>query len=158
MRLDPRRWLATLRARRRAVLCILLPAFAVSAASAPACAAMARAQREPASVHEHGDAHAAHHGSAHRTTQTHPLSPACPHCPLGSGDANDGHASCAIADAQSTDTTSAKSAPWKAPQPIMDLRLPAASAAPPLIATALKQAEPFTVAIPPTLRHRVLLI
>ena len=158
MRLDPRRWLGTLRAFRRAVLCILLPAFAVSAASAPACAAMARAQREPASVREHGDAHAAHHGSAQPTAETDPLFPACPHCPLGSGDANGGHASCAIADAQSGDTAYAKSAPWKAPPPIMDLRLPAASAAPPLIATALKQAEPLTVAIPLTLRHRVLLI
>jgi len=40
----------------------------------------------------------------------------------------------------------------------MDLRLPAASAAPPLIATPRSHSEPLTVTVPLTLRHRVLLI
>jgi len=154
MRLDVGRWLLTLRKRKRAVLCALLPAFIFSTVATPACAAMARAPKETPAVHGH-----AHHDHAQPPAATDtPPSPRCPHCPLDSGNANVDHASCTIADAQSADAAYAKGGAWKAPPPIMDLRLPAASAAPPLITTALKQAEPFTVAIPLTLHHRVLLI
>src|SRR5688572_13508254 len=113
MRLDTGRWLATLRAHKRAVLCLLLPALAFSAAAWPACAAMAPALAEAAAVHEHGGNHGTHHGGAQPAREAEHPTTVCPHCPLEAGSANVGHASCKIADAKTGDTAYAEHAGMK---------------------------------------------
>jgi hypothetical protein len=156
MKLDSARWLATLRARKRAVLRALLPALILSAASATGCMAMPAV---PSGAHEHGDAHAAHHGDSHEARQAvEPRPTPCPHCPLDSGSGNVGHEGCAFAEVRDGEATYAKDPTWKAPPLIVGSRLPAASAAPPLIATANRAAKVLTATPHLNLRHCVLLI
>lgn len=158
MKLDPARWLPLLRARKRAVLCAVLPALALASAAGTACAAtLAAPAPTHASVHAVADTHAAHHAAGHGEHSPAPAE-ACPHCPLESGGANVGHAACAI-DAGQDDGGAAPGKSVVEHQPPLphDWLLPAARAAPPLIAAA-PDVAPLASALPLTLRYCSLLI
>jgi hypothetical protein len=155
MWLDPRRWLAASRVRRRAVLYVLLPVFILSAAPGSACAAM----RATPHAAQHAPAAHAHHGhAAHGAQPAAPQPHTCPHCPLQAADV--GHGTCAATEspdhggfAPAKDTTERPSlalAPnWS---------LPAARAAPPLIANLHPPPTAPTRAVPLNIAHCVLLI
>lgn len=157
MGLDAARWLATLRTRKRALLCVLLPAFALSTVSGAACATVMAAPSMVVGGHEHGGAHAQHSG-AHESAPE-PRSVPCPHCPLDAGSANVGHAACTIADSQVGAVTPAKDASQHPPVLVVrDWTLPAARATPPLIASLTAVAEPPAPTVPLNLLHCVLVI
>jgi hypothetical protein len=161
---DPGRWLTTLRTRQRALLCALLPAFALSAASTTACAAAPTSTESPSptsqhDAHGHGGAHAAHEHVAPDHSSPTPLAGGCPHCPLQSGAANAGHAACATADAPehggSAPTKHASEPAALAPPP--SWRLPTARASP-AFTTPLHVAIAFVAAVPLNVVHCVFLI
>ena len=158
MRPNPARWLATLRTHKRAVLRALLPAVALAAVSGPACAAMAAAPEVAPAVQEHGGSHT-QHGDAHAHAAEQPLSGPCPHCPLEAGGANVGHTTCAIADGHDSGVAPAQSAPHELPPVLVrDWTLPAARAAPPLIATPAGAEQAPPPKLPLNLVHCVLVI
>jgi hypothetical protein len=157
MRLGPARWLATLRAHKRALLCALVPAFALATVSGPACAAMAAAP-DAAVAQDHGGAHA-QHGDAHEHAPEQPVSAPCPHCPLESGGANVGHATCTITDGHGGAVAPTKDASQELPPVLVrDWTLPAARAAPPLIALPATAEQPLPPKVPLNLVHCVLVI
>jgi hypothetical protein len=160
MRLDPGRWLATLRRRRRSILCALLPAFALSVATGPTCAAMRGAPTSGTTVelHDSHDARASHHHGSAPTEEPAPAIP-CPHCPLESGAANAGHATCVTADAQESSGAAPAKAPTTPPPVFLaSWLLPAARASPPLIGTPFAHTVPPADSVTLTIRHCVLLI
>jgi hypothetical protein len=161
-------WLQALRRRRRAVVCALLPAFALSAISTPACAAMlaaaagASAQIHEHAPHQHAAGHSAHeHAAAHADEPAAPAAPPCPHCPLESVAANAGHASCTAVDGQDDgDIAQPSSTGDRLPQLLLpSWLLPAARAAPPSFAAIAHACPPpVRASIPLNLRHCVFLI
>lgn len=162
MRVDPARWLCELRRRRRAVLCAVLPALALSVASGPACAAMLAASATNASVVTDGghDVHADHRHGAQAAHE--PAAPGlpCPHCPLELGAANAGHAACVSLDANEDGTATPTGTASVCPPQIYlaSWILPAARASPPLIGPAVTHDTPLGAAVSLNLRHCVLLI
>jgi hypothetical protein len=108
--------------------------------------------------HSH-DAHASHHHGAAADEPAAPIAP-CPHCPLESGAANAGHASCVTVDAQQ-DGSAAPAKAENAPVPPVFLAnwlLPAARASPPLIGPPLGHTTVLASAVALNIRHCVLLI
>jgi hypothetical protein len=163
MRPNPACWLATLRTRKRALLWALLPAFTLAAAAGPACTATAAAPHVGSAVHEHGGAHEQHgaahaHGDATAHAPENPSAP-CPHCPLEAGGANLGHATCTIANGHDGGAAPAQSAPHELPPVLVrDWTLPAARAAPPLIATPAGAERSPPPKLPLHLVHCILVI
>lgn len=154
MKLDPARWLPLLRARKRAILLAVLPALALASAAGTACAAT---HAEPAAAHAAGDAHVAHHVAGHDEHSSAPAQP-CPHCPLESGSANAGHSACAIDEGQDGGGAAPAKSVVEHQAPLThEWLLPAARAAPPLIA-APSDVAPAAGARPLTLRYCSLLI
>jgi hypothetical protein len=157
MRLCSAAWLATLRARKRALLYALVPAFALAAVSGPACAAMAAAPDPAAATHDHGGH--AQPGDAHEHAPEQPLSVPCPHCPLEAGGANVGHTVCTTAAGHDDVAAPAKAASQESPPALTrNWALPAAVAVPPLIATPAAAEEPPQPKVPLNLLHCVLVI
>jgi len=135
---------------------VLLPAFAMSATSAPACAAM---RTTPDTAHHAASPHAQHdHAAAHHATGHAPQPRTCPHCPLKAADI--GHGACAAAESPDHGGF----APLKdmSERPSLALAsswlLPAARAAPPLIANLHPPPTPPVPAVPLNVAHCVLLI
>jgi len=160
MQLDPAQWLATLRRRRREILCAVLPVIALSAVSGPACASMSGSSGTSTESHGSHDAHAVgHHSASHAHAPVAPTLP-CPHCPLDSGAANASHAGCVTIDAQQDDGAAPPNSADTPVPPVFLARwlLPAARASPPSIALAIAHHIPPALAVPLTLRHCVLLI
>jgi hypothetical protein len=156
-------WLATLRRRQRVVLRVLVPVFALSAASSPACAAMTASVADAATeAHHAARAHAAHHDheAAHTTEQpVAPAATACPHCPLEAGAANAGHGTCTSIDGRQDGSAQQHPPVDRAATSILppNWLLPAARAAPPLIGP-FGLTAPLVAPVPLNLRHCVLLI
>jgi hypothetical protein len=107
--------------------------------------------------HSH-DAHVSHHHGT-GADEPAPVAP-CPHCPLESGAANAGHASCVTVDAQQDGSAApAKAQSMSAPAVLLaNWLLPAARASPPLIGPPLGHVAPLPNAVTLNIRHCVLLI
>ena len=156
----PSRWLNALRTRKRGILCALLPALALSATSASACAAMlGRHSHRGAEPHLVAP-HDAHHGLAHDQQPDAPSTRTCPHCPLDSGPANAAHSACAATDNPDQGPTAPiKDSSERAPLSLVpSWRLPAARAAPPLLLSFREPTTALCGTVSLNLVHCVLLL
>lgn len=157
------RWLAALRCRKRAVLYACAPAFALSAASAPACpAALESAPRAAVEIHAHGvdeDHHASHGETAPASEEEPAQGTPCPHCLLAVGTANTPQSSCVAVDGQQEGRAAKSSPASEGSLPLLAAAdLPGARAAPPSIIRVRPARAPPSFTVPLNIRHCVLLI